>query len=131
MKIFLKKTGYLAILMVMVMSLSGCWALLVGAVAGAGGYAWVSGVLQKDYMEPSVVLQDAVVDAVEDLGLELSLDQRDRLTGRFRSEFTDGQSLKISVDALTEKSARLKIRCGVFGNRLRSEMVLNVIEKYL
>jgi len=128
---FFTKTGYLAVLLMMVMSLSGCWALLVGAAAGAGGYAWVSGALVKEYMQPSAVVQDAVVDAIDDLRLEMTREDRDRLTGRFRSEFSDGQSLKIYVDALTERSTRLKIRAGVFGNKLRSEMVLNVIENYL
>ena len=131
MNMFVKKTGYLILLVACVLPLSGCWALVVGAAAGAGGYAWYSGVLEKEYMEPAVRVQDAVERALKDLGLPPMSVDRDRLTGRFRSAFNDGQKLTVEVDAMTEKSSRLRIRVGFFGNRLRSEMVMKVIEKFL
>ena len=131
MIIGIKKISLVVLLLLVVVSLSGCFALFLGAAAGAGGYAWVSGALEKDFLVSSETVQKAAGRGLKDLGLEIIQEERDRLSGRFRSKFADGQSLKVDIKALTEKSARLRIRVGVFGNRIRSEMVLSVIEKYI
>jgi hypothetical protein len=126
-----KKISLLVLLFVVVLSASGCFALFLGAAAGAGGYAWVSGALEKDYLNPAEKLEQATNRGLKDLQLVIKEQERDRLSAKIRTQFADGQSVNIDIKALTEKSARLRIRVGVFGNRTRSEMVLNAIEKHV
>ncbi len=113
------------------MTLSGCVALAVGAAAGAGGYMWVKGQLVKEYPVPSEKLQRATLRALKNMGLAIVEQKGDRLAAKIESAFQDGKKIHIAVEAVTERSSRIKIRVGVFGDKMRSEMVLNAVEKNL
>ena len=110
---------------------TGCVPLIVGAAAGAGGYAYVRGVLVKQFDVPASRLHQAALKAVKSLGLDVKYDKGDRLSAKIRSEFSDGKDVKIDIVAITEETSQIKIRVGTFSDKLRSEMVLSAIEKYL
>lgn len=119
------------LLMGFVLMTAGCIPLLVGAAAGASGYAYIRGALVKQFDVPASDLHRAAVKAVKSLNLDIKYDKGDRLSAKVRSEFTDGKDVKIDVTAITEETSQVKIRIGAFGDKLRSEMVLSAIEKYL
>ena len=110
---------------------AGCIPLLVGAAAGAGGYAFVRGVLVKQFDVSATELHRAAVQALKSLDLSINYDKGDRLSAKVRSEFSDGKDVKIDIVAITEETSQLKIRVGAFGDKLRSEMVLSAVEKNL
>ena len=110
---------------------SGCWALFVGAAAGVGGYAWANGAMTKDYSSSADEVHEAVVKGLKKLKLPVMNDVNDRLSAKVTSEFSDGKNVVINIDALTEKTSRLKIRVGPFGDKRASELILSSIEKYL
>jgi len=114
-----------------VVSLSGCIGLFLGAAAGAGGYAWVQGALTKEFMVPAQDLQRATSRALDDLGVQVKDQKADRLSAQYNAVFAEGQKMSIVIEATTERSAKVRIRVGVFGDKTRSEMVLNAIEKRL
>ncbi len=126
------KNKFVALMLVGVLavSASGCLALFLGAAAGAGGYAYVSGALEKTYTVPADELKAAAIRGIRSLDMDI-YEEGDRLFTKIRSSFADGSALKVDVKALTEKTSELKIRVGVLGDKDRSEMVLNAIEKYL
>ncbi len=110
---------------------SGCVAVLMGAAAGAGGYAWVNGTLVKNYDHTAVELEDATEAALDHLGLKITTAERDRLVGRYIARFADGQGLSVRINAVTERTCKLSIRVGMLGNVTRSELVLDEIESRL
>lgn len=118
-------------LVVLTASSSGCFTLLVGAAAGAGGYAWVKGGLVKEFEVPAEKLSSAAMRAVKQLGLPLEDEKTDRLSGYIRSKTADNQTVVIQVKALTEKKSQLTIRVGFWGNQAKSEMILNGVKKNL
>ena len=114
-----------------ILTMSGCIPLLVGAAAGAGGYAYIRGVLVKQFDMPASKVHQAAIKAVKSLELDIKYDKGDRLSAKVRSEFSDGKDVKIDINAITEQTSQVKIRVGMIGDKLRSEMVLTAIEKYL
>jgi hypothetical protein len=118
-------------LLLTVVSANGCFALFVGATAGVGGYAWYRGTLEKEFNHPVNDVRDKAVKALQALDLLVWEDRSDRLTAILRGEFSDGKDYSIHISAITEKTSRIKIRVGIFGDKIRSEMILNPIQKQL
>ena len=110
---------------------SGCWALFVGAAAGVGGYAWANGAMTKDYSASADDVHEAVVKGLKKLKMPVLTDVNDRLSAKVTSEFSDGKNVVIDIDALTEQTARLRIRVGPIGDKTASELILSSVEKYL
>lgn len=120
----------LLFLSVSVLSFSGCF-ILLGAAAGAGGYAYASGVLEKGYDIPMDQLQNATQQGFKDLKLVLESEDTDRLSAKYRATLADGNAVKVDLKALTEKTSKIRIRVGLIGDKAKSEMILNAIENYL
>lgn len=108
---------------------AGCIPLVVGAAVGAGGYAWVKGELEKDYEVTAEKLHRAAVRGLRDLKLVVKEDKGDRISASIKAEFSDGTDVSIHVAAKTERVANIKIRVGLLGDKERSEMIINAIEK--
>ena len=110
---------------------AGCFWLAVGAAAGAGGYAWVQGGLEQNLNASAEKVHDAVAHSLNKLGLSIIEDHHDKLKGKVVAEFSDGQNVTVEVNALTERTTKLKIRVGVLGDKAKSEMILNEVKKNL
>jgi len=130
MKRIFTSAVFVLILFCSVLTLSGCWVLL-GAAAGAGGYAWVSGVLQSEFEVSNEKLAAATEKGLKRLALPIKEKSVDHLTAKFKSELADGNDVTIDINAITEKSARIKIRVGLLGDQKQSEMIMDSIKKYL
>ncbi len=118
-------------LFVLAVSLSGCAALVVGAAAGAGSYVWVKGALVKEFEVPAQDLYQATKEGVSQLGLNINEDRADRISAVLAASFADGSGVKINIDALTEVRSKIRIRVGVFGDKGKSELIFNAIQKNL
>ena len=127
----IKKLALLAVLLVGVLGSSGCFILLVGAAAGAGGYAWVNGALVKEFNVSASRLHDYTLRALKDLQLPVHKDDHDRISAKISSSFSDGAEISINIEAITEHTARIKLRVGVLGDKTRSEMIFSAIQKRL
>ena len=129
----IRKVKFLSIVMsllICVAGTSGC-VMLLGAAAGAGGYAWKRGSLEKKFDVPVKELHKAAVKGLQKLDIKPLEERSDNVSGRIVAEFADGKNLKISIEAITEKTSKLDIRVGVMGDKTKSEMVLNSLEKSL
>jgi len=115
-----------------VVSLSGCVALVVGAAAaGAGGYAWIKGALIKEYDVSAEKLYKATKAGLDSLAMNVTDDRADRVSAVLAADFADGKKVKINIEALTEARAQIRIRVDVFGDKSKSELILQAIEKNL
>jgi len=69
----IKSLSLMVVFVLGVMSLSGCFAVLVGAAAGAGGYAWANGALIKEFDATATELYAASVNGLENLNLDINM----------------------------------------------------------
>ena len=118
-------------LLLLTVSVSGCVALAVGAAAEVGGYAWVNGELVKEYQVSADKLQHATIRALKNLNTSIIEQKGDRLSARISGQFADGKKVNIGIEALTEKSAKIKIRVGMISDQTRSQLIADEIEKSL
>lgn len=120
----------LMIIFVMVMT-PGCVPLVVGVAAGGGAVAYAKGVLQKNFDNSVSDLHKASLAAVKNIKASVYLDKIGRHSAKIKFEFDDKEKGEIVIKALTERTATLKIRVGLLGDEIRSQMVLNAIQKQL
>ena len=127
----MKRSMGVLFLLLYVVSTSGCFALIVGAAAGAGGVIWVKGSLQQEFNTSIERVHAAGVKALKKLELPVIIDRKDKLTAKLESKFADGTNVWIDMDALTAKSTKVNVRVGAMGDQVRSREIMEMIEKYL
>ena len=121
----------LTVLGISVSVLTGCIPLVLGAAAGAGGVAYVQGILQKNLDMPIDKLQGISLDALKRLKMTVKEEKIEGTKSYIKAEDVDHAKINITIEKLTENSSKLNIRVGVFGNQTKSQMILNAIEKKL
>ena len=113
------------------MTMSGCIPLLIGAVAGAGGLSYAKGALVKNVDHTVREIHKAGLAALKKLNLFVTADELNKHSALIRAEYENGQKIQILIDALTERSSKITIRIGTFGNQEQSQVILNAIQKKL
>ena len=126
-----KYIGQCVVLAMIVVNSAGCFWLLVGAAAGAGGIIWVKGKLQQELNVSLDEAHAASLKALKKLELPVIIDRKDKLTAKIESEFADGARVWIDIDSLSAKSSRIEVRVGTIGDEKRSREVLEEIQHYL
>jgi len=119
------------LLLIFVVGFSGCVPLIVGAAAGAGGYAYISGAVEKEYDVAAVKLHKATLRALDAIDVVVQEDKNDRLNSRIIAKTASGKEVKVNIDAITERTSKLTVRYGLMGNEEQSRIILNAIEKKL
>ncbi len=119
------------ILTFLTMTASGCVPLVVGAAAGGGAVAYAKGDLHKNFDNSVSDLHKASLAAVKNIKASVYLDKIGRHSAKIKFEFDDKEKGEIVIKALTERTATLKIRVGLLGDEIRSQMVLNALQKQL
>lgn len=110
---------------------NGCVPLLIGAAAGAGGVVWVKGSLDQNFDKTVEQLHRASLAGLRDIKCAVRTNQIRKHLAKINFEFDDGQKGSVNIKAVTERSARLKIRVGVLGEETKSHIVLNAILRHL
>ena len=110
---------------------NGCVPLLIGAAAGAGGVVWVKGSLEQNFDKTVEQLHRASLAGLRDIKCTVRADQVRKHLAKITFEFDDGQKGSVNIKALTERSAKLKIRVGVLGDETKSQIALNAILRHL
>lgn len=118
-------------LIIALITTAGCVPLLIGAAAGAGGVAWAKGSLEQNFDKTVDQLHRAGLAGIRDIKGTVRNDQIRKHLAKIEFTFDDGQKGAIHIKAMTERSAKLKIRIGVLGDETKSHIVLNAILKHL
>ena len=109
---------------VTVASAQGCM-LVAGAAVGVGGYAYVTGALAKNVDANYADVHSAALDGLRDIGAFVVKESIGQSSADIHAESEDGTTIKIDIEALTERAAQIKIRYGTFGNEAESLRILN------
>ncbi len=121
----MKKPLLLALLVLSFTLFTGCAALLVGAAAGAGGVAYVSGELRMTEAVAIETAQRAGERAMSDLKLAVIKRQQDGLTGVIEGRTSADQKVTIKTKRITAKSTEIRVRVGVLGDETMSRQILS------
>jgi hypothetical protein len=124
---------YLAIF-VLVMSVlltAGCSTIYPRTPIGTGTYAYLSGKLTWTYPVTLAELQTATVAALTDLRLPIRTQRIDGLGGIIEATRGEQITVRLRLRPETEKTTRLSIRFGRWGNRDESERIHAEVRKQL
>lgn len=119
------------ICVILLITITGCVPLLIGAAAGAGSMTYVKGALIKNVDKPVAKVHKASLSAIEGLDLFITSDELNKHSAIIKAEYEDGKKVKVFIDALTERSSKITIRIGTFGDDDRSQVILTAIQKKL
>jgi len=109
----------------------GCVPLLLGAIAGAGSITYVRGALVKNVDHTVKEVNKATIDALKDMDFFVISDELNKRSSIIKAEYEGGEKVQIMIDALTERSSKITIRIGTFGDHEESQTILNGIEREL
>jgi hypothetical protein len=112
-------------------SLSGCVALAVGAAGGAAGAVYVKGRLVDNVNAPVTAVYNASRSMLNAKGLPIKDEKADVASAHLRSEYADGDDIRIEIEAVTSEVSKIKIRVGLTGDHNRSLDLLNGIKARL
>lgn len=110
--------------------LSGCVVVLAGA-ASAGTVAWVEGRLDSPLDANFDQLENAVNKAVTQLQFVKVSEKKDALTAKLTVRTAEDKKVEIKVLRVGDKTSRVQIRIGVFGDKDLSLAVLDKIKSNL
>jgi len=127
-----KKVGIFILSGIVLLNLCGCFALLVGAGAGAGTAAWLSGKLTQEFHATYAQTINASEKALKSLELEVTKEAKETNVTQLRSKYSDGKEIWIDIRKVTEESTKVEIRVGaVSPDKVAADKILKRIQRYL
>ena len=80
--------------------------------------------------KPIAETHKAVERGLEDLEIKPITSQVDKIAGTVDALFADHMDLEITLEAVSAELTRVRIRCGLHGDRERSVRLFEAIEKH-
>lgn len=112
------------------LSSSGCVAILAGGAAG-GGTAYALGDLEVTLSATAKQAQVAIQRGASDLGLRKISGSGDELEGKYVFRTAADKKVTVSYGALSPGMVELEIRVGTFGDEGFSQRIYDAIQKRL
>ena len=109
--------------------LTGCatWRAEPGATHTLKRYL---NVWQTTVALPIEEVHKATLAGLEDLGLSPVTRRADKLTGMADGFLADGTDFEVRLEAQGETVTKVRVRCGMLGDRTRSTQIFRAIEKH-
>lgn len=97
----------------------GCmlFPLLVGAGAGAGGYAWYNGYLKKQYAVEVPAAAVATERALTDLGFQVDSSKFDKFGAKITGHRATGENFLVVMVRAGPSRTTVKVRVGIPGDK--------------
>ncbi len=110
--------------------LAGCRLFVVGAAAGAGALtvAYIDGKVVADYGYSLDQVAAAARQAISDLGFAQPEEIKDETAVTFNTHNAKGNSIKIAITRTSDKSSKVTIRVGTFGDKELSMLINDKIK---
>ncbi|MCX7871888.1 MAG: DUF3568 domain-containing protein [Verrucomicrobiae bacterium] len=122
---------YLSLFSALIITLSGCAAVVVGAGAGAGAYAYSKGELQSAEAASLDKVYKAVEKTVAEMNFVLESKSKDALVGEVICKGAGDKTIKIKLKFITDKTTEIRIRVGFWGDENFSYQILKKIRDNL
>ena len=125
-----KKQVFVMVLLLWTTALvGGCWVVAVGA--GAGTVAYVRGDLEAVELRDIGTVYEATLKAVDELELNVTKRTKDVLSAVIVARDAQDKKITIKLSSTTEKTTKLSIRIGLFGNETKSRLIYQKIRENL
>lgn len=123
---------FLNVLLTLVAGLTGvgCVAAAVGGV-GAGAVAYVRGELESQVAHPYEAVVAATHKAIADLELVPGAIKKDGLRATVEARNADDKQISVRLERVAQRVTTVKIRIGVFGDQMQSQLILDQIRASL
>jgi len=121
----------LIVMVLLVFSLSGCAAAILGA-GGYGAYEYLKGDVKRDYAYSYEDVWNATLKALkDDIGINIVSAKKDVFEGNIDGALEDGTKVKVEVKPIAGRLASVSIRIGTFGDKAKANMIHNYITERL
>ena len=111
--------------------LSGCFAVVVGAAAGASTVAYLRGDLAVSLDRDYAQVTRAADRAVDQFHFVRLSHRQDALTAIWVARLADDRKVEIQVTATSPRVTTVRIRVGLFGDEAVSMIILNTLKSDL
>ena len=108
---------------------TGCVAVVAGAAAGAGGYAYVKGEVQAEESVSVAEAFDASKKALASLGFRVTSASKDALEGKVEASGAEGRIVNVKIVRADSGKTKIGVRVGTFGDRDQAAVILDTIRK--
>ena len=95
--------------------ITGCAAVVAGAGAGAGVYAFMNGELKKSYPAAFDNIVQASTESIKSLDMTIIEEQPDSRITVIKAEQTDGTPVTLKIEMITPEATSVSIRSGIIG----------------
>lgn len=126
-----KKIVVLAGVIALIVSLSGCVALLGVAAGGAGTAMWLSGKLTNEVGASYLNTVNAAENALKSLRMEINKETATNEVTQIISEYSDGSKVWVDIRPLGQALSKVEIRVGIKGDKAVSSKIMEKIKKSL
>ncbi|MDD5165835.1 MAG: DUF3568 family protein [Candidatus Omnitrophica bacterium] len=128
---FKKMVLFISLGMLLV-SISGCIALLAGGAAGGGTAIWLSNKLTQEFNAPYEQAINAAKEALRSFNLEITKESKEADVAQIKSKYTDGKEIWVDIRKITERSTKVEVRVGaVKPDKEAAAKILKRIGRYL
>ncbi len=110
----LKRLGLTIVIMHLLLS-TGCIALVVGAGAGAGTFAYVDGQLSRTYQASYQTTYDVCKSILADMKLSILEEETDGLQTTITSQRADETPMTVKVRIIDPEWTEVSVRTGYVG----------------
>ncbi len=133
MKPTINKTKFVCLILLITLMVTGCTAAWIagGAAFGAATYAYIQGELEAKYLTDFDTAWQASITGLEELQFEILNTTNDQLSGKIEARRSDGTPLRVKVEVISPRIVEVKVRVGLFGDKVVSERIQATIEKHI
>lgn len=114
-----------------VVCVSGCAAVVVGAAAGAGGFAYVNG--EMTGTQPASLDQTwaAAQTTMQELQFPILTKSKDGAQAELTAKDSKGTKITLHLKRLSDTATDARVRVGVFGDQTLSRTILDKIRAHV
>ena len=113
----------------LVISASGCVAVLAAGAGGAGTAAWLSGKLSEEISASYDDTISATESALKSLQMPITKETKKTNVAQIMSKNADGAEVWIDIRPLTTSTTKVDVRVGAMGNKEASSKIMESIKK--
>jgi len=113
-------------ILAMLLTCSGCAAIVVGGAAAAGTYVYMAGWLQQTYNRNLDTVYEAAQRGPASLGL--TLQSKEKNIGKASLQYLDGDTtVWITLESTSSYTTKISVRWGILGDEAASRRILDSI----
>jgi len=127
-----KKTTHLLLAAMLMMNLTGCFAIFAGVAGGAGTAVWLSGKLTQEFHASYQATIDATNSAIQGLNLKVVKEIHEDTVTQIKGSYTNGSEMWIDIHKVGDNSTKVEVRVGgVTSNKEAAGIILKKIQGLL